>query len=49
MFEKVGIPLQNRVRFQGSDEIGSNIVVECGFKVTKGSSAGSKQEPQTPF
>jgi len=37
------------VGFQGSDEIGSSTLVECGFKVTKGSYAGSEQGPQTPF
>ena len=49
VFEELGIPLQKRVGSQGSDEIGSSILVECGFTVTTGSSAGLEQGPQTPF
>jgi len=49
VFEKLRIPLQKRVSFQVSDEIGSSTLVGCGFTVTKGSSAGSEQGPQTPF
>jgi len=40
VFEELGIPLQKRVGFQASDEIGRNTLVGCGFTVTKGSSAG---------
>ena len=35
--------------FQGNDEIRSSTSVACGFEVSKGSSAGSKHGPQTPF
>ena len=49
VFEELGIPLQNKVGFQVNDEIGSSTLVVCGFTVTKGTSAGSEQGPQTPF
>jgi len=49
VFEELGIPLQNRVGFQVSDEIGSCTLIGCGFKLTKGISAISEQGPQTPF
>ena len=35
--------------FQVGDEIGNNTLVECSFKVAKGSNAGSEQGPKTPF
>ena len=41
--------MQKKVGFHVSDEIGSSTLVGYGFTVTKGSSAGSKQGPQTPF
>jgi len=37
------------VGFQVGDEIGNNTLVECSFKVAKGSNAGSEQGPKTPF
>ena len=43
VFEKLGIPLQKRVGFQVSDEIDNSTLIGCGFTVTKGSSATSKQ------
>jgi len=49
VFEELGIPLQKKVGFQVSDEIGSSTLVGCDFTVTKGNSAGSEQGPQTPF
>ena len=49
MFQELRIPLQKRVGFQVSDEIGSNTLIGSGFKVTGGSSVVSKQAPQTPF
>jgi len=49
VFEKIGIPLQKRVGFQVSDEIGFNTLIRSGLKVIKGGSAGSKQGPQTPL
>ena len=49
VFEELGIPLQKRPGFQVSDEIRSSTLIACGFRVTKGSSAVSKQGPQTPF
>ena len=42
VFEKLGIPLQNRIGFQVSDEIGNSTLIGCGFKVTKGCSATSE-------
>jgi len=47
VFEKLGIPLQKRVGFQVSDEIGNGTLIGCGFKVTKGGSATSEQGFQT--
>ena len=49
VFEKLEIPLQKRIGFQVSDEIGNSTLIGCGFKVTKGYSATSKQGLQTPF
>ena len=49
MFKELAIPLQKKVVFQVNDDIGSNILVGCGFTVAKGSSIGSKQGSQTPF
>jgi len=42
MFEKLGIPLQKRIGFQVSDEIGNSTLIGCDFKVTKGGSATSE-------
>ena len=42
VFEKLGIPLQKRIGFQVSDEIGNSTLIGCGFKVTKGCSATSE-------
>ena len=47
VFEKLGIPLQKRIDFQVSDEIGNNTLIGCGFKVTKGGSPTSEQGLQT--
>ena len=47
--EHLGIPLQKKVGLQVSDEIGSNTLIGCGFRVTKGRNAASEQGPQTPF
>jgi len=49
VFEELGVPLQKKVGFQVSDEIGRSTLVGCGFTVTKGSSTGSAQGLQTPF
>ena len=49
VFEHLGIPLQKKVGLQITHEIGSNTLIGCGFKVTKGGSAASEQGPQTPF
>jgi len=49
VFKKLGIPLQKRVGFQVSDEIDNSILIGCGFTVTKGRSATSKQELRTPL
>jgi len=43
------MPLQNKVRLQVTDEIGSKTLLGCGFKVIKGGTAASEQGPQTPF
>jgi len=39
VFEELRIPLQKRVGFQVSNEIGSSILIGCCFKMTKGSNA----------
>jgi len=44
VFEHFGIPLQKKVGLQVTDEIGSTLL-GCGFKITKGGSAASKQGP----
>ena len=49
VFEKLGIPLQKRIGFQVSDEIGNSTLIGCDFKVTKGGSATSEQGLQTPL
>ena len=49
VFGELGIPLQKRVGFQVSDEIGSSALIGSGFKVTKGSNTVSEQGPLTPF
>ena len=43
VFEKLGLPLQKRVSFQVSDEIGNSTQIGYGFKVTKDGSATSEQ------
>ena len=45
VFEELDIPLQKKVSFQVSDEIGSSTLVGCNFMVTKGSSTGLEQGP----
>jgi len=42
VFEKPWIPLQKRVGFQVSDEIGNSTLIRCGFMVTKGGSTTSE-------
>ena len=42
VFERLRIPLQKRIDFQVSDEIGNNMLIGCGFKVTKGGSVTSE-------
>ena len=32
-----------------TDEIGSSILISCGFKFAKGETTGSEQGPRTPF
>jgi len=49
VFEKLGIPLQKKIGFQVSDEIGNSTLIGCGFKVTKGCSATPEQGLQTPL
>ena len=49
VIEHFGVTLQKRVGLQVMDEIGSNTLFGCGFKVTKSGSAGSEQGPKTPF
>ena len=48
-FEELEIPLQKRVGFQVSDEIGSNILIGCGFKMSKGSSVVQNRGPKHPL
>jgi len=49
VFEKLRIPLQKRIGFQVSDEIGNSTLIGCRFKVIKGDSATSEQGLQTPL
>ena len=49
VFEKLGIPLQKKIGFHVSDEIGNSTLIGCGFKVTKDCSATSEQGLQTPL
>ena len=49
MFETLGIPLQKRMGFQVTDEIGSNTLLGCGFQITKGDGTVLEQGPKTPF
>ena len=34
---------------QMTDEIGSSILISCGFKIAKGADTASEQGPRTPF
>ena len=49
IFETLGIPLQKRVGFQVTDEIGSTTLFGCGFTVKKSDGTVSEQGPKTPF
>ena len=49
IFQHFGVSLQKKVGLQVKDEIGSNTLLGCGFKVTKGGTAGSEQGLKTPF
>jgi len=49
VFKKLGILSHKRIGFQVSDEIGNNMLIRCGFKVTKGDSATSEQGLETPL
>ena len=49
VFETRGIPLQKRMGFQVTDEIGSNTLLGCGFQITKGDGTVLEQGPKTPF
>jgi len=42
VFEHFGVSLQKKVGVQVTDEIGSSILLSCGFKLAKGETAGSK-------
>jgi len=41
VFKHLGIPVQKKVGFRATDEIGSNTLIGCGFRVTKDGSTAS--------
>jgi len=49
VFEYFGVSLRNKVGVQMTDEIGSSILISCGFKIAKGVNTASEQGLRTPF
>ena len=49
VFEALGIPLQKRMGFQVTDEIGSNTLLGCGFQIKKSEGTVLEPGPKTPF
>ena len=48
VFETLGIPLQKKMGFQVTDEIGSNTLLGCGFQIKKSDGTVLEQGPKTP-
>jgi len=49
VFETLGIPLQKKMGFQVTDEIGSNTLLGCGFQIKKSDGTVLEQGPKTSF
>jgi len=49
VFETLGFPLQKRMDFQVTDEIGSNTLLGCRFQIKKSEGSVLEQGPKTPF
>lgn len=49
VFKALGIPLQKRMSFQVTDEVGSNTILGCGFQIKKSDGTVLEQGPKTPF